>query len=98
MDADVRITAGRRWFLKALSATAAVTVTLAACGGPTGTPGSGSASSGGTLNIGVLAPYTGDNAVQGAISSAGCLAGIAPVNAAGGVLGARLACKASRSW
>jgi ABC-type branched-subunit amino acid transport system substrate-binding protein len=41
----------------------------------------------------VLAPYTGDNAVQGAISSAGCLAGVAPVNAAGGVLGARLACK-----
>jgi ABC-type branched-subunit amino acid transport system substrate-binding protein len=45
------------------------------------------------VNIGVLAPYTGDSAVQGAISSAGCLAGIAPVNAAGGVLGARLACK-----
>jgi ABC-type branched-subunit amino acid transport system substrate-binding protein len=41
----------------------------------------------------VLAPYTGDNAVQGAISSAGCLSGIAPVNATGGVLGARLACK-----
>jgi ABC-type branched-subunit amino acid transport system substrate-binding protein len=79
--------------LNKLAIAAAVTVTLAGCGGPTGTTGPGSSGPGGTLNIGVLAPYTGDNAVQGAVSSAGCLSGIAPVNAAGGVLGARLACK-----
>jgi hypothetical protein len=85
--ADLVMATSRPRFLNTLAAAAAVTVSLAACGGPTGTTGSGS-SSGGTLNIGVLAPYTGDNAIQGAISSAGCLAGIAPVNAAGGVLGA----------
>src|SRR3984893_13584555 len=93
MDANVVMAAGRPRFLNRLSATTAAMVALAACGGPTGTTGSGSSSSGSTLNIGVMAPYTGDNAVQGAISSAGCLAGIAPVNAAGGVFGAKLACK-----
>jgi ABC-type branched-subunit amino acid transport system substrate-binding protein len=100
MDAAMRMATGRLRFLNTLAAATAVTVSLAACGvsSPTGTAGPGSSSSGGTLNIGVLAPYTGDNAIQGAISSAGCVAGIAPVNAAGGVLGASLACKASRSW
>src|SRR3984893_8623872 len=93
MDANVVMAAGRPRFLNRLSATTAAMVALAACGGPTEMTGSGSSSSGSTLNIGVVGPYTGDNAVQGAISSAGCLAGIAPVNAAGGVLGARLACK-----
>src|SRR5258708_2041536 len=93
MCTDGSLTVGRSRFLNKLAIASALTVSLAACGGPTGTTGSGSSSSGGTLNIGVLAPYTGDNAVRGAISSAGCLAGTAPVNAAGGVLGAKLACK-----
>jgi ABC-type branched-subunit amino acid transport system substrate-binding protein len=91
MDADAGMAVGRPRFLNTLAAAAAVT--LAACGGPTATTGSGSSSSGGTLNIGVIFPFTGDNAIQGAVGMAGCLSGIAPVNAAGGVLGAKLACK-----
>jgi ABC-type branched-subunit amino acid transport system substrate-binding protein len=63
----------------------AIALAIASCGS--------SASSGGTLNIGVIYPFTGANANFGALSIAGCLAGIAPVNAAGGVLNHKLACK-----
>jgi branched-chain amino acid transport system substrate-binding protein len=45
------------------------------------------------LNIGVIYPYTGANADQGAVGMAGCLAGIAQVKAAGGVLGHQFTCK-----
>jgi ABC-type branched-subunit amino acid transport system substrate-binding protein len=41
----------------------------------------------------VIYPFTGANADQGAVGMAGCLSGIAQVNAAGGVLGHKLACK-----
>jgi ABC-type branched-subunit amino acid transport system substrate-binding protein len=94
MYADAGKTAGRPRFLATLATAAAVTVILAACGG-TSSNGSvgGNTLAGQTLNIGVIYPFTGDNAVQGAVGMAGCLAGIAPVNAAGGVLGAKLACK-----
>src|SRR5665213_2855160 len=51
------------------------------------------AASSGTLNIGVIYPFTGANASQGAVGMAGCLVGVAPVNAAGGVLGKTLVCK-----
>lgn len=54
---------------------------------------SGGSSSGGALNIGVIYPFTGANADQGAVGMAGCLAGIGQVNAAGGVLGHHFACK-----
>jgi ABC-type branched-subunit amino acid transport system substrate-binding protein len=90
MDADAGMAVGRPRILNTLAAAAAVTVAVAACGGSATT---GSSGSGGTLNIGVIYPYTGDNAVQGAVGTAGCLTGIAPINAAGGVLGAKLACK-----
>jgi branched-chain amino acid transport system substrate-binding protein len=78
---------------------------LAACGGSSSssssggaagsTGGSGGSASGGgsTLNIGVIYPFTGANADQGAVGMAGCLSGIAQVNQAGGVLGHKLACK-----
>jgi ABC-type branched-subunit amino acid transport system substrate-binding protein len=89
MLADARVTAGRPRLMDALAAAAVVTVTLAACGA-TGTASSGS---GGPLNIGVIYPFTGDNAHQGAQALAGCMSAIAPVAAAGGVLGARLACR-----
>jgi len=46
-----------------------------------------------TMNIGVIYPFTGANADEGGIGMAGCLAGIAEVNAAGGVLGKTFACK-----
>jgi ABC-type branched-subunit amino acid transport system substrate-binding protein len=90
MDADVRTPAGWPRFLNTLAAATAVTVTLAACGGTARTATSGSA---GPLNVGVIFPFSGDNAHQGAQALAGCLSGIVSINAAGGVLGARLACK-----
>ncbi|MEN3308443.1 MAG: hypothetical protein V7603_4645 [Micromonosporaceae bacterium] len=62
-------------------------VTLTACGGSS-TPGAAS-----TLNIGVIYPFTGASANQGAAGMAGCQAGITPVNAAGGALGHKFACK-----
>src|SRR2546421_1784407 len=96
MFADVGMTAGRFRPWAVLAVAAATTVTLAACGGSSssGTSGSsGSSSSGQTLNIGVIYPYTGANADQGAVGMAGCLAGIAQVNAGGGALGAKFACK-----
>jgi ABC-type branched-subunit amino acid transport system substrate-binding protein len=73
---------------------AVMAIGVAACGGSSSSGGSGGASSsGGTMNIGVIYPYTGPNADQGAVGMAGCLAGIGPVNAAGGVLGKKFACK-----
>ena len=80
----------RHWAV--LAAAASATIALAACSSSSsGT--SGSSSSGGTLNVGVIYPFTGANADQGAVGMAGCLSGIAQVNAAGGVLGSRLACR-----
>src|ERR1700724_3050507 len=55
---------------------------------------SGTASAGGTMNIGVIYPFTGANADEGGIGMAGCLAGVGEVNAAGGVLGQKFVCKA----
>ena len=85
-----------------LAASSAVVVALAtvACGSSssssTSSTGGGSSSagssSGGTLNIGVIYPFTGANADQGAVGMAGCLSGIGQVNKAG-VLGHKLACK-----
>lgn len=66
---------------------AALPLLLAACGSP-----SSAAGSAGPLNIGVLYPFTGSNAIQGIGHMAGCLAGIKPVNDAGGVLGHTLRC------
>jgi branched-chain amino acid transport system substrate-binding protein len=91
--------------LAAWSLTIASLLAVAACGSSSSSSGSGgaAASSGGsagpssggasTLNIGVIYPFTGANADQGAVGMAGCLSGIAQVNQAGGVLGHKLACK-----
>src|ERR1700730_8512561 len=76
----------------ALAAVAAATATLAAAA-VSASATSASSAAGGTLNIGVIYPFTGANASQGAVGIAGCLVGVAPVNAAGGVLGKKLACK-----
>jgi ABC-type branched-subunit amino acid transport system substrate-binding protein len=70
-------------------------IAVAACSSPSpgDSSGGGSTHSGGTMNIGVIYPFTGANADEGGIGMAGCLAGIAEVNAAGGVLGKTFACK-----
>ena len=70
----------------ALASVAALAGIVAAVGG------SASAASK-ALNIGVIYPFTGANAIQGQIGQAGCLIGITPVNAAGGVMGQKLVCK-----
>src|SRR5437870_2423509 len=93
MHAGVDIGAGRSRSWAVLCLAAATTLAAAACGGPSSSGTSGSSSSGQTLNIGVIYPYTGANADQGAVGMAGCLAGIARVNDAGGALGAKFACK-----
>jgi ABC-type branched-subunit amino acid transport system substrate-binding protein len=77
----------------ALTASAAAMATLAAATVSASATSASSAASGGTLNIGVIYPFTGANASQGAVGLAGCLVGVAPVNAAGGVLGKKLVCK-----
>lgn len=66
---------------------AALALLAAGCGG------GGSGENGSTLNIGVIYPFTGPNADQGTTGMAGCLSGIAPVNAAGGVLGHKFSCQ-----
>jgi branched-chain amino acid transport system substrate-binding protein len=71
----------------------AATVALAACGSSSSKSSGGGTSSTGTLNIGVIYPFTGANADQGAVGMAGCLAGIAQVNAAHGALGHTFSCK-----
>ena len=48
---------------------------------------------GGTTTVGVLYAFTGANAQNGAVGTAGCETGVAVVNAAGGVLGNQLQCK-----
>lgn len=80
-----------RGFMPGFAIAAASVLALAACGSSGGSGGSPSASK--TLNIGVIFPFTGPNADEGAIGMAGCLTGVAEVNAAGGVLGSKLACK-----
>src|SRR6266516_4497391 len=79
--------------MPALTLLTAAAVTLAACGGSSSKGSGGSAPK--TMNIGVIYPFTGANADQGAIGMAGCLAGVAEVNAAGGVLGGKFTCKPS---
>src|SRR5919201_4699599 len=80
--------------LRKCAATAGVVaagLVVAACGGSSST--GGGSKGGGTVTIGVIYPYTGANADQGAVGMAGCLSGIAPVNAAGGAVGSKFQCK-----
>jgi branched-chain amino acid transport system substrate-binding protein len=74
-----------------LALAAASALAVAGCGS-SGSSGSGGS---GTMNIGVIYPFTGANADQGAIGMAGCLTGVAEVNAAGGVLGSKFVCKSA---
>jgi branched-chain amino acid transport system substrate-binding protein len=70
-----------------------VSVGLTACGGGSSADSAGGPA-GATLTVATLYAYTGDNADNGTTGSAGCLAGVQVVNAAGGVLGHKLRCQA----
>src|SRR5215813_13972886 len=80
-----------RRLMPALALLVASALAVAGCGSSS-TGGSGSGGSG-AMNIGVIYPFTGANADQGAIGMAGCLTGVAAVNAAGGVRGRKFVCK-----
>lgn len=71
-----------------LAIAASAALTLGGCASTGGSSG-GSA----IMNIGVIYPFTGANADEGGIGMAGCLSGVAEVNAAGGVLGKKFACR-----
>lgn len=79
-----------RWFVIAPAIAIASVSALTACSSSSVSSGGGA---GGTMNIGVIYPFTGANADEGGIGMAGCLAGADEVNAAGGVLGSKFACK-----
>lgn len=80
-----------RRLLPGLAFAVASALAVAGCASAGGS-GSGPGGSS-TLNLGVIYPFTGANADEGAIGMAGCLTGIAEINAAGGVLGHKFACK-----
>jgi ABC-type branched-subunit amino acid transport system substrate-binding protein len=68
---------------------------LAACGSSSqGSGGSGGVSSGGTIQIADVAPFTGTDAALGPTYLVSCDAATNAINAAGGVLGHKFACKA----
>src|SRR5215472_17365662 len=77
-----------RRLTRGLALLAASALAVAGCGSSSGGSGGSAA-----MNIGVIYPFTGANADQGAIGMAGCLTGVAAVNAAGGVLGKKFVCK-----
>ena len=79
-----------RKLLAGLTVMVMSTAVLAACSKSSGKSDS---SGSGTLTIGVIYPFTGASADQGPIGMAGCLAGAAEVNDAGGVLGKTFECK-----
>ncbi|MGI8563117.1 MAG: ABC transporter substrate-binding protein [Candidatus Dormibacter sp.] len=64
----------------------------AACGSGNST-GSSSNSGGGPLVVGILAPFTGQDAALGPAYFAACLPAVRAINAAGGVQGHQLQCK-----
>jgi branched-chain amino acid transport system substrate-binding protein len=77
-----------RRFLPVGGLTAAVLV-IAACSSP---GSSGGTSAGTTIDIGDIAPLTGSLAQLGQFSEGPCYGAVSVVNAAGGVLGHKLAC------
>lgn len=71
---------------------------LAACGSNSGggtAQGSASGSSGGTLNFVAFDPFSGSDASYGPLALSGCFPAVHLINAAGGVLGHKLACTSS---
>lgn len=65
---------------------------VAGCGSSSSAPAAGGSSGSAPVNIGVIYPFTGPNAIEGIGHMAGCLAGIQPVNDVGGVLGHKFTC------
>jgi branched-chain amino acid transport system substrate-binding protein len=73
---------------------ALLVVLVAVAAACSGTPSGGSSASGNSpLAIGILAPFTGQDAQLGPAYFAACLPAVREINAAGGVMGHQLSCK-----
>lgn len=65
---------------------------LAGCGGSSGGGSGGSSASSGPLTVAVYQPFTGNTAFYGPEGNAICYSAVNAINAAGGVLGHKMAC------
>jgi branched-chain amino acid transport system substrate-binding protein len=65
-----------------MAAFAVIALTATACGSSSG---SGNSSSGGTIDIGILAPETGPNAALGSVTLAGAQLAVKDINKSGGI-------------
>ena len=72
---------------------ASLLLVAAACSGGASTSSGGSGSGSGPMVVGILAPFTGQDAALGPAYFAACLPAVREINAAGGVLGHQLSCK-----
>jgi branched-chain amino acid transport system substrate-binding protein len=79
--------------LAAVAATATVALVLAACGSSSSGTSSGSSLKGSTLTVADVAPFSGADAALGPTYLATCYGATSAINAAGGVLGAKVNCK-----
>src|SRR6266851_4178974 len=82
--------------LGAVAGAAALALMLAACGSSSSSPSGGSSSapsSGSTLTVADVAPFSGVDAALGPTYLATCYGATSAINADGGVLGHKLACK-----
>jgi branched-chain amino acid transport system substrate-binding protein len=76
--------------MKRLAVMAAAAAVLAACSTSSQSGGGGNNS---PLVVGILAPFTGQDAALGPAYFAACLPAVRAINAAGGVMGRQLSCK-----
>jgi branched-chain amino acid transport system substrate-binding protein len=76
--------------MKRLALMAAAAAVLAACSTSSQSGGGGNSS---PLVVGILAPFTGQDAALGPAYFAACLPAVRAINAAGGVMGRQLSCK-----
>src|SRR3982074_3272742 len=76
--------------MKRLALMAAAAAVLAACSTSSQSGGGGNNS---PLVVGILAPFTGQDAALGPAYFAACLPAVRAINAAGGVMGHQLSCK-----
>jgi branched-chain amino acid transport system substrate-binding protein len=82
--------------LAAVAAAAALALTLAACSSSSSSSGAAASSApaaGSTLTVADVAPFSGADAALGPTYLASCYGATSAINAAGGVNGAKLACK-----
>jgi ABC-type branched-subunit amino acid transport system substrate-binding protein len=89
-----RIARHRPVRLVAVAGSAAIALALAACSSSSSTTAGGSSpAAGSTITIADVAPFSGADAALGPTYLASCYGSTSAINAAGGVMGAKLTCK-----